>query len=79
MYLLNVLEFECSLVDGGVRNIVTFGIVKHQGQVRVHLLNTLIFIVLHLAPVEDDELSHLGEEGVHQSAALCCSCACIID
>lgn len=59
-YLLNVLQFECALVDGGVRNIVTFGILKHQGQIRVHMLNTLIFIALHLVPVGNYGLSHLG-------------------
>lgn len=57
--LLNVLEFERTLVDGGVRNIVAFGIFKHQCQIRVNMLNTFIFIVLHLVPVGNYGLSHL--------------------
>ena len=58
--LLNVLEFECTLVDGRVRNIVAFGILEHQRQIRVDMLNTLILIVLHLVPVGNYGLSHLG-------------------
>lgn len=57
--LLNVLEFESTLVDGGVRNIVAFGILKHLHQIRVDMLHTLIFVVLHLVPVGNYGLSHL--------------------
>lgn len=31
--LLNVLELESTLVDGRVRNIVAFGVLKHQRQI----------------------------------------------
>lgn len=55
-----MLELEGSLVDGGVRNIVTFGILEHERHVRVNVLNTLILIVLHLVPVGNYGLSHLG-------------------
>lgn len=57
--LLNVLELQRTLIDGGVRNIVTLGIFKHQCQIRINVLNTLIFIVLHLVPVGNYGLSHL--------------------
>lgn len=58
--LLNVLEFECAFVDGRVRDIVAFGILKHQRQIRVNVLDALIFIVLHLVPVGNYGLSHLA-------------------
>lgn len=49
--LLNVLEFQHALIDGGVRHIVALGILKHQSEVGVELINTLILVVLHLVPV----------------------------
>lgn len=50
--LLDVLKLEHPLIDGRVRNIVAFGILKHQRQIWVNVLNALILIVLHLVPGE---------------------------
>lgn len=50
-HLLDVLKFECSLVDGRVRNIIAFGVLEQQSQIGVDVLNTLVLVVLHLVPV----------------------------
>lgn len=75
-HLLNVLELQRPLVDGGVRNVVALGVLQHQRQVRVHVLNGLVLIVLHPVPAGNYGHSHLGRRAqkyrtVHSECVQC--------
>lgn len=56
-----MLKLERTFVDGGVGNVVALGILKHQHQIGVNMLNTLVFIVLHLVPANKSGHSHMGQ------------------
>lgn len=75
-HLLNVLELQRPLVDGGVRNVVALGVLQHQRQVGVDELDRLVLVVLHPVPVGNHGHSHLGRRAqkyctVHSECVQC--------
>lgn len=75
-HLLNVLELQRPLVDGGVRNVVALGVLQQQRQVGVDVLDRLVLVVLHPVPVGNHGHSHLGRRAqkyctVHSKCVQC--------
>lgn len=75
-HLLNVLELQRPLVDGGVRNVVALGVLQHQRQVGVDELDRLVLVVLHPVPVGNHGHSQLRRRAqkyctVHSECVQC--------
>lgn len=75
-HLLNVLEPQRPLVDAGVGDVVALGVLQHQRQVRVDVLDRLVLVVLHPVPVGELTGTHIWEGG-HRNTELYTASVCV--